>query len=147
MGKLRYVDLDGTLAYFYKWEGLDIIGAPVPEMIEKVKAWVKAGDDIIIFTARLGPSSEQYPKNDKIARQAIESWCLKYFDRIFPITSTKASFDVGYDDKIHYIIKNSGLTSEEFLLKRIKAKRDCLTDTDTLNFVVKYLHSIIKGQN
>ena len=47
------VDLDGTLAVYDHWRGEDHIGDPVPVMVERVKAILKAGKyDVLIFTAR-----------------------------------------------------------------------------------------------
>lgn len=34
------VDLDGTLAEYGGWKGADHIGAPVPAMLARVRAWL-----------------------------------------------------------------------------------------------------------
>lgn len=49
------VDLDGTLAHYDGWKGADHIGAPVPAMVERVKAWLANGREVRIFTARISP--------------------------------------------------------------------------------------------
>lgn len=46
------VDLDGTLAYYSTWRGLDHIGKPVPVMLARVKHWLEQGYTVKIFTAR-----------------------------------------------------------------------------------------------
>lgn len=46
------VDLDGTLAHDTGWHGEDHIGAPIPEMLERVKGWLREGQRVKIFTAR-----------------------------------------------------------------------------------------------
>jgi len=46
------VDLDGTLAHYDEWKGVDHIGGPVPAMLERVKKWVEEGRTVKIFTAR-----------------------------------------------------------------------------------------------
>lgn len=46
------VDLDGTLARYSGWRGLDHIGKPVPVMLARVKHWLAAGYTVKIFTAR-----------------------------------------------------------------------------------------------
>jgi hypothetical protein len=46
------VDLDGTLAHYEGWKGGGHIGAPIPAMLERVRAWLKAGKEVKIFTAR-----------------------------------------------------------------------------------------------
>ena len=47
-----YVDLDGTLAHHEKWVAPEVIGEPIPAMMERVKKWVAEGKIVKIFTAR-----------------------------------------------------------------------------------------------
>lgn len=47
-----YVDLDGTLAHHEKWVAPEVIGEPIPAMMERVKQWVAEGKIVKIFTAR-----------------------------------------------------------------------------------------------
>ncbi len=47
------VDLDGTLAEYHGWVSEQHIGAPVPVMVERAKAWVARGVEVRIFTARI----------------------------------------------------------------------------------------------
>ena len=37
------VDLDGTLAQYDGWKGVDHIGDPVPKMLERVRNWLADG--------------------------------------------------------------------------------------------------------
>lgn len=37
------VDLDGTLAYYSGWKGIEHVGDPVPAMINRVRAWLANG--------------------------------------------------------------------------------------------------------
>lgn len=46
------VDLDGTLAYYDGWRGIEHIGAPIPAMMERVRHWLADGIEVRIFTAR-----------------------------------------------------------------------------------------------
>lgn len=46
------VDLDGTLAHYDGWKGPEHIGAPIPAMVERVKAWLAEGKEVRISTAR-----------------------------------------------------------------------------------------------
>ena len=46
------VDLDATLAEYNGWKGIAHIGEPVPQMLERVKAWLSQGAEVKIFTAR-----------------------------------------------------------------------------------------------
>jgi len=46
------VDLDGTLANHTSWKGDNHVGEPIPEMMKRVKQWIKQGKIVKIFTAR-----------------------------------------------------------------------------------------------
>lgn len=46
------VDLDGTLAYYSGWRGLNHVGKPIPVMLARVKHWLEEGYVVKIFTAR-----------------------------------------------------------------------------------------------
>ena len=46
------VDLDGTLAEYHGWQGSDHVGPAIPEMLERVKRWIRMGIEVRIFTAR-----------------------------------------------------------------------------------------------
>jgi hypothetical protein len=46
------VDLDGTLAHYGDWKGIDHIGKPIPLMLARVKRWITEGKTVKIFTAR-----------------------------------------------------------------------------------------------
>lgn len=47
------VDLDGTLAHYDGWKGIEHIGEPISAMLDRVKAWHYAGKTVKIFTARV----------------------------------------------------------------------------------------------
>lgn len=54
------VDLDGTLARYDGWQGVEHVGEPVPRMVHRVKEWLKQGIKVKIFTARAA-NSEAVP--------------------------------------------------------------------------------------
>ena len=78
------VDLDGTLAKLKRTEKFDevAIGAPIPKMVERVKAWRATGREVRIMTAR---AASLKPK----VKQAIEEWCEKHLGEKLPITNEK----------------------------------------------------------
>ena len=99
------VDLDGTLAHYDGWEGIDVIGAPIPPMVERVKAWLAEGTEVRIFTARVsGPTQLR-----QIATEAIEDWCREYIGQVLAVTATK---DFGmyelWDDRAVQVECNTG---------------------------------------
>lgn len=76
------VDLDGTLAHYEGWQGVEHIGHPIPEMLERVKQWVREGRDVRIFTARayrmLYPlGTPEYDESVKVIERIHEwlEWC------------------------------------------------------------------------
>lgn len=48
-------DLDGTLAKYDKWEGIDRIGEPVKPMVDLIKRMHEKGETVKILTARVAP--------------------------------------------------------------------------------------------
>ena len=46
------VDLDGTLADYTVWKGLEYVGKPIPTMKQRVLNWIEMGYTIKIVTAR-----------------------------------------------------------------------------------------------
>ena len=54
------VDLDGTLAEYTGWKGIDHVGKPVPAMVKRVKDWIAKGQDVKVFTARVSCGEPVY---------------------------------------------------------------------------------------
>ncbi|HLN78421.1 MAG TPA: hypothetical protein VK204_15345 [Nocardioidaceae bacterium] len=101
------VDLDGTLAKYEGWRGVDHIGEPVPLMAARVRRWIAGGLDVRIFTARAAKT--QKPRDRAMAIAAIEGWCLKHLGAVLPITSEKDFAMVElWDDRCVQIIPNTG---------------------------------------
>lgn len=99
------VDLDGTLAQYNGWVDVSHIGPPIPLMVNRVKEWIKDGQDVRIFTARVSD-----PEVAPIARLAIESWCLVHLDKVLPVTHEKdLKMYVLYDDRAVRVERNTGV--------------------------------------
>jgi hypothetical protein len=102
------VDLDGTLAMHVdgnKGFGPSYIGPPVPAMVARVRAWLDAGEDVRIMTARVcGPADLA----DE-ARRAIAAFCVEHFGRELPVTNEKDYAMLAlYDDRAIQVIENTG---------------------------------------
>ncbi len=94
------VDLDGTLAYYDGWSGLESIGEPIPEMVERVKRWLVAGREVRIFTARACIPS-QIP--------FVQAWCQKYIGADLVVTCSKDLNMIElWDDRVVRVQSNSG---------------------------------------
>jgi hypothetical protein len=134
------VDLDGCLAQWgtkdavtdYIHYDVLVIGAPIPKMVERVKALIAAGEDVRIFTARIGPVTTEEairalakapgyepsptPCLDWANYQTtlIETWCKEHLGKWLPITCVK-DFHMYqlYDDRCVQVYTNTGETLED----------------------------------
>lgn len=94
------VDLDGTLATYGGWKGRDHIGEPIKPMVDRIKAWLAAGETVKIFTAR-ACEPEAIPP--------IKAWCIKHIGVELEVTNIK---DYGmieiWDDRAVRVVFNQG---------------------------------------
>lgn len=101
------VDLDGTIARYDGWKGPEHIGDPIEPMLNRIKAWLAAGVDVRIFTARVSGVREGMEASATL--KCIEHWCEKHVGRVLPVTCTK---DFGmiqlWDDRAIQVEPNTG---------------------------------------
>lgn len=98
------VDLDGTLAEYHGWQGVEHIGKPVPAMVEKVKKAHAEGKEIYIFTARVSD-----PVDAEEAYKAIKYWADLHNVPHVGITATKHKFFKEFwDDRAVQVMPNTG---------------------------------------
>lgn len=64
------VDLDGVLAYYDEWRGIDHIGEPIRPMVDRVRRWLAEGITVKVFTARVAGDSGEANH----ARAIIQVW-------------------------------------------------------------------------
>jgi hypothetical protein len=101
------VDLDGTLAY-YEVGKFDIarIGPPIPDMVERVKAWRAGGATVKIFTARIAVRD---PFDFDMIHEQIQRWCLQHIGEVLEVTCTKDMHCIEiYDDRAVSVEMNTG---------------------------------------
>ena len=130
-------DLDGTLAKYDKWEGIDHIGAPVGPMVERIKKLHEEGRKVKILTARVSPRADvetrpnPYLENhwcieapDDMpwalrtgtwtALEFIQDWCYRHLGFVPEITHEKDHLMLDlYDDRCHQVVPNTGKVVEE----------------------------------
>ena len=112
------VDLDGTLAHYDGWKGIEHIGEPVQPMVERVKGWLAQDRTVKIFTARVDGGQVAIAMGDEngiahrdvhAVRYHIEQWCQKHIGQVLPITNVK---DYGmvelWDDRAVQVRMNTG---------------------------------------
>ena len=99
------VDLDGTLAMYDQWRGIDSIGEPVAVIREAVRQAVKEGAEVHIFTSRVSD-----PSDADEAMKHIIHWLDKYDVPYHGITAVKHKFFTEFwDDRAIQVIKNKGI--------------------------------------
>lgn len=103
-----YVDLDGTLAYYDKWEGIEHIGDPIPLMLERVMKWLKEGKEVVIFTSRLAAAKDLGERGT--VKYFIEKWCRQHIGQVLKVTDTKGhTAEEFWDDRAVAVEKNTGV--------------------------------------
>jgi hypothetical protein len=119
------VDLDGTLAVYDIFRGVDHVGEPIIPMLERVKRWLADGKRVKILTARVdggtvalnlgNPDGKEFQDVERVKRP-IREWCKKHLGVELEITNSK---DYGmielWDDRCITIEANTGriLTASE----------------------------------
>lgn len=99
-------DLDGTLAHYDHWRGVEHIGEPIEPVLRAVKATLARGWNVSIFTARVSG------RDHEEARAHIRAWCLQHIGVELDITATKHGyFDEFWDDRAVGLSRNRGTTS------------------------------------
>ena len=100
------VDLDGTLAEYNTGEfHPEVIGKPIPRMVERVKRWLAEGKDVRIFTARVSELSPDWRSQELL----IRAWCMKNLGRALVVTCSKDYLMTElWDDRAIQVVPNEG---------------------------------------
>lgn len=107
------VDFDGTLSEYHGvWRNPGVYGAPVPLMVERVKAWLAEGREVRIFTARA--QKDQYIQDPSWTPErivsSIQDWCEEHVGARLPVTCEKDLNMVElWDDRAIQVIVNTGV--------------------------------------
>lgn len=102
------VDLDGTLAEYFGWRDDGAIGAPVPLMLDRVRAWRAHGIEVRIFTARVG-GAHGAGHDAAEQRRMILAWLKEHVGEELPITSIKDHLMIElWDDRAVQVVLNTG---------------------------------------
>lgn len=100
------VDLDGTLAHYTVWQGIEHIGEPIEPMIRRVRNWIQQGKTVKIFTARV---SLPDPTDRQTVVEIIQDWCVRHGLPRLEVTCEK---DFGtieiWDDRAIQVVINTG---------------------------------------
>lgn len=104
------VDLDGTLVEYDSWVSPGHLGAPVPRMVARVRAWLAEGYEVRIFTARVSHDGSAKQRQDVAdAMAVIDAFTEEQFGVVLPVTNVK---DYGmielWDDRCVQVEPNTG---------------------------------------
>jgi len=117
-------DLDKTLATYPPKHG-QVIGDPIPNVVQRMKKYLREGKTVKIFTARVGPPRTQ--TEISTFTYALDTWCNKVFGQTLPVTCTKDHFvEEIWDDRAVQVVPNTGEILEdtvEMLKRQLKAKQ------------------------
>lgn len=87
------IDLDGTLAKYDTWHGIDHIGEPISYMLGYVSYLIAHGIEVKIVTARVQEGPE--------AIKVVKDWCKKYIGLELDVTDKKdISMVLLVDDRV-----------------------------------------------
>ena len=129
-------DLDGTLAEYNGWSGVENIGKPVKPMCDIIKKLHSEGIKVKIVTARVAPKDvrEGEQQADK-AREYIKEWCKDNLGFVPEITHEKdALMEKMYDDRAVQVIPNEGIPIEDAALHIYQGKK-----SDIARSLIDYL--------
>ncbi len=111
------VDLDGTLAVYDTWKAWNIIGKPIPLMVERIRGWLAQGREVRIFTARVAFDSDvckvtgrEFTREDVI--RAIQYWLVHEAKLPALLVTAVKDFQMAelWDDRCIQVIPNTGKT-------------------------------------
>lgn len=100
------VDLDHTMAQYTTWEEQkSVIGRPVPAMVARVSAWLQAGKDVRVFTARASGTNPRQAQDT----EEIRAWTEEVFGVPLEVTNQKCFRCVAiWDDLAVTVEANTG---------------------------------------
>ena len=99
-------DLDGTLAKYDGWKGVEHIGKPVPAMIVLAYMLHRFGHKVKVLTARVAPRDGD---DGSKARKYVQEWCRDYLGFVPEVTHLKdASMVALFDDRACAVEQNTG---------------------------------------
>ena len=141
-------DLDGTLAKYDSWKGIDHIGKPVKHMVDLIKEMHDEGKVVKILTARIAPHKledgtvgESYitvPDGEggvtrTYAHQFINDWCHFNLGFIPEIVYQKDHLMLElYDDRVKQVVPNEGLLVEDLYRECVKMLQQIHADNGWL---------------
>lgn len=99
-------DLDGTIAKYDGWKGIEHIGEPIEKTVNMIKQFLQQGVRVKILTARMATDN---PTEREYVRNLIARWSEQHIGQALEATCVKDRFMVRlYDDRARQVIENTG---------------------------------------
>lgn len=142
-------DLDGTLAKYDGWKGIDSIGAPVAPMVKLIRQMHDEGKVVKIMTARVAPKENpetkpnpyrtgnwcvQEPdvqtwalKGEWTPLEFIQEWCYRFLGFVPEVVYQKDHLMLElYDDRVKQVVPNEGWLIEDIAMskRRVYVRRE-----------------------
>lgn len=142
-------DLDGTLAKYDGWKGIDSIGAPVAPMVKLIRQMHDEGKVVKIMTARVAPKEKpevkpnpyregnwciQEPdvqtwalKDEWTPLEFIQEWCYRVLGFVPEVVYQKDHLMLElYDDRVKQVVPNEGWLIEDIAMskRRVYVRRE-----------------------
>lgn len=135
-------DLDGTLAKYDGWKGIDHIGEPVKPMVDLIKRMHDEGKVVKVMTARVAPKEKPevkpnpYLENHWVIespddmpwavhaeawtpREFIQDWCYRFLGFVPDIVYQKDHLMIElYDDRVKQVVPNEGWLIEDIAMSK-----------------------------
>lgn len=115
-GRWIGVDFDGTLATDPPGrKDAYTLGEPIPAMVERIKGWIAAGYEVVIFTARCAKYSHTAGYNRDVGKMItlIYHWTEKHIGVGLRVTNEKdGAMEVLWDDRAVRVIRDTGMPAE-----------------------------------
>ena len=103
-------DLDGTVARYDGFKGWDVIGDPIPAMVERIKLWLSLGITVKILTARASAVSRALNNlSFEQVEKVIGDWTEKYIGKRLEVVTEKDCCMLFFvDDSAVQVKENTG---------------------------------------
>ena len=144
-------DLDGTLAKYDGWKGIDHIGEPVVPMVKLIKQMHDEGKVIKVMTARVAPKDKpetkpnpyregnwciQEPdvqtwalKDEWTPLEFIQEWCYRTLGFVPEVVYQKDHLMLElYDDRVKQVVPNEGWLIEDIAMSKRQHRETLIID-------------------
>ena len=149
-------DLDGTLAVYDGWKGIEHIGEPIRPMVELIKQMHDEGKVVKIMTARVAPKEKpetkpnpyrtgnwciQEPdvqtwalKGEWTPLEFIQEWCYRVLGFVPEIVYQKDHLMLElYDDRVKQVVPNEGWLVEDIAMSKRQRTETTITKREFID--------------